>query len=729
MKNWTTDIDQDGIALILLDMPGRSMNTLSESSLGEFFSVVESLKSDDAIRGAVIASGKPGIFCAGRELTDIDRFAGPPDPADAQQVYAADIARMTKDHTLFRRLETCGKPVACAIEGQALGAGAELALACHYRVAAESKLSKFGLPEVTLGLLPGSGGTQRLPRLIGIGAALKMLLDGKPIGAAEAHSRGIVDELAPEGAVVAAAKRWVKEAGDPIQPWDRKGFRIPGGAPYDPGVADAIAVATALSRKQYFGNYLAQETILAAVYEGAQVPFDAALRVESRYFVRTVRSPQTKAMIRTLFLSPKEIKNGANRPTCVPVRKFRKAAVLGAGLMGGGIAYVQAAAGIETVLLDVSQEAADKGKAYSVKVAEKAVSRGEMTHEQAAALLSRILPTTDYSNIAGADIVVEAVFEDRAVKADVTRRAEAQLGSDGIMASNTSTLPITGLAKASVRPEKFIGLHFFSPVERMDLVEIIRGDETSDETLAAAFDYVAAIRKTPIVVKDSRGFYTSRTITKYLEEPCEMLMEGIAPAIIENIGRMAGMPVAPLALVDAIGLELPYHVLQQTRADLGDDYRASAVDSVLRWMVVEHQRFGRKNGKGFYDYADDGHTKFLSPRLAELAKPTLLDASDVQTQRDLKNRILYSMSLEAAKCMEAGIIVDPREADVGALLGFGFPSWTGGPISLIEQVGIGRFVVECDRLADLYGERFRPSPMLREMAERGQRFYGRQEAA
>jgi 3-hydroxyacyl-CoA dehydrogenase/enoyl-CoA hydratase/3-hydroxybutyryl-CoA epimerase len=719
MNNWTIEVDTDGIALVLFDMPGRSVNTLGDDSIKEFGGIVARISDDDAIKGAVIASGKPDTFCAGGDIIDLDTLGGPPGPEGLEQVYA----HMTSEQAQFRKLETCGKPIACAVEGLALGGGVELALACHYRVATDSETIRIGFPEVTVGLLPGGGGTQRLPRLIGIQTALKMLLSGKPIGVGEAHKNGLVNRLVPAGEAVAAAKKWIIESGDPVQPWDKKGAKIPGGGPYAPGVADAIAVATAMSRKQYFGNYPAQENILSAVYEGTQVPYDAAMRIEIRYFIKTLRSPQAKAMMRSLFLSPKQIKAGANRPTDIPVRQFTKAAVLGAGLMGAGVAYVQAAAGIETVLIDRTQEAADKGKAYSVKATDKAVARGQMTQVQADALLARILPTTDYAQVAGSDIVIEAVFEDRTVKADVTRLAEAQLTDDAIMASNTSTLPITGLAEASIRPANFIGLHFFSPVERMNLVEIIRGEKTSDAALAAAMDYVAAIRKMPIVVQDSRGFYTSRTITKYLDEPCEMLMEGIAPAIIENIGKMTGMPMAPFALSDAIGLELPIHVREQTKADIGDAFVRSTADDVLEAMVQEHGRLGRKNGKGFYDYADDGRDKTLWPGLATIVEPKVTDAFDRALQRNLKNRLLYSMALEAAKCIEEGVITDPREADLGALMAFGFPSWTGGPISLIDQVGVKEFVAECDRLADQCGERFRPCPMLRQMAADGRGFY------
>jgi len=723
MKHWRVDVDGDGVALVTFDMAGSKANTLGVETIGEFVQIVERIRTDDTIKGVVIASGKPSIFCAGGDLSQIESFAGPGEPGKEAETIAADVARMTKDMTVFRNLETGGKPVACAIEGSALGGGAELAMACHYRVAADSPKVIFGLPEGGLGLLPGGGGTQRLPRLVGIAASLPILLQGATKNAAEALKIGWINEVAPAGQAIEHARKWVLESGDPVQPWDNPKFQIPGGGPYVQANSEALAMAAAMSRQKFYGNYPAQGHILAALYEGIQVPIDKGLRIEMREFIKTVRTPQALAMIRTLFLSPREIKAGANRPAGHPVKSFKKASVLGAGLMGAGIACVQALSGIDTVLIDMTQEAADRGKAYTAKYLEKQVTRGRMSRDKADAVLARILPTTDYAHVKGSDIVIEAVFEDRDVKAQVTRLAEAELSGDAIMATNTSTLPITGLAAASVRPGNFIGLHFFSPVERMDLVEIIRGEETSDTALAAAYDYIAAIRKTPISVKDSRGFYTSRTITRYLDEPCEMLMEGIAPAIIENIGLMTGMPMGPLSLPDAIGLELPYHVLEQTKRDLGAAYEASATDAVLDFLVVKNGRHGRRNGKGFFDYSEDGKSKALWPGLSELATPTLTDAFSDKVKDDLKKRILYRMSLEAAKCMEEGVISDPREADVGAVLGFGFPGWTGGPISLIEQVGIARFVEQCDDLADRVGERFRPGQMLRTMAAENKKFY------
>jgi 3-hydroxyacyl-CoA dehydrogenase/enoyl-CoA hydratase/3-hydroxybutyryl-CoA epimerase len=723
MKHWRVEVDSDGVALVTFDMAGKKVNTLSAETIVELSEIVERIRSDEAIKGVILASAKPGSFCAGGDLSDIKTIAGPPEAGKEAETVAADIARMNKDVAVFRGLETCGKPVACAIEGMALGGGAEIAMACHYRVAADSEQVVLGLPEGGLGLLPGGGGTQRLPRLVGIREALPILLQGVNKTAAEALAIGWIDAIVPVGQVIDHARAWVLETRDPAQPWDRPKFVVPGGGPYVQANSEAIAMHVAMSRQKLYGNYPAQANILTALYEGIQVPFDTGLRIEIREFIRTLRTPQALAMIRTLFLSPREIKSGVNRPQGHPVRTFKKASVLGAGLMGAGIACVHAQRGIETVLIDQTQEAADRGKAYTAKYLTKQVSRGKMSQDKADGILARILPTTDYAHVAGSDIVIEAVFEDRDVKAQVTRLAEAQLAPDAIMATNTSTLPITGLAQASVRPENFIGLHFFSPVERMDLVEIIRGERTADATLAAAYDYIAAIRKTPISVKDSRGFYTSRTITRYLDEPCEMLVEGIAPTIVENIGLMTGMPVGPLSLPDAIGLELPYHVLAQTKRDLGDAYVPTASDTVLNFMVEQHGRHGRRNGKGFYDYAEDGKSRTLWPGLADLAAPTLTDAFSDAVKDELKKRILYRMSLEAAKCIEEGVIADPREADVGATLGFAFPRWTGGPISLIEQVGIAKFVEECDGLADRHGERFRPGRLLRKMAAEGSTFY------
>jgi 3-hydroxyacyl-CoA dehydrogenase/enoyl-CoA hydratase/3-hydroxybutyryl-CoA epimerase len=643
--------------------------------------------------------------------------AEPKNPEEALR--QAFDSSFTLNRTL-RLLETCGKPVAVALEGLALGGGLEIALACHYRVAADNPKIQFGLPESKVGLLPGAGGTQRLPRLIGAQAALMMILQGEPKSPQEAKAMGFINEVVPAGETFAAAKRWVLANPKAVAPWDQKGFKIPGGS----GAGQMVG-ANAMISKMTFGNYPAQKNILSCVYEGLQVPIDAALRIETRYFIKTMQTPQAKAMIRSLFLSMQELAKGANRPSGYPKYEIKKVSVLGAGMMGAGIAYVQAMAGIETVLIDQSEEAAAKGKAYSKKLLDKAVSRGKMTQEKADAVLALITPTTDYSHVKGSDLVIEAVFEDRAIKADVTKRAEAEIADTAVFGSNTSTLPITGLAGASVRPNNFIGIHFFSPVDKMGLVEVIMGKETTQETLAKSIDYVLKIRKTPIVVNDSRGFFTSRCFGAYVREGIEMLAEGVKPAIVENVGKMTGMPVAPLAMNDEVSLDLAYKVAQQTKKDLGDKWVDTASTRLVEKMVTELGRFGRKNAKGFYDYPStpDGK-KRLWPGLGDLVEVKVTEAPP-ELRDELKKRLLYIQALETARCFEEGVITDPRDADVGSILGWGFAPYTGGAVSLIDGLGVAQFVAECDRLAQRYGDRFKPNALLREMAANGETFYGR----
>jgi 3-hydroxyacyl-CoA dehydrogenase / enoyl-CoA hydratase / 3-hydroxybutyryl-CoA epimerase len=463
--------------------------------------------------------------------------------------------------------------------------------------------------------------------------------------------------------------------------------------------------------------------IMSAVYEGIQVPMDAALRIETRYFLKNMATPSAKAMVRSLFLSMQALSKGANRPEGFPKADIRKVSVLGAGMMGAGIAYVQAMAGIETVLIDQSQEAADKGKDYSRKLLDKAVSRGKMDQAKADAVLALITPTTDYAHVKGSDLVVEAVFENREIKADVTARAEAMLGKTAVFGSNTSTLPITGLASASKRPKNFIGVHFFSPVDKMGLVEIIMGKKTSQETLAKAVDYVLKIRKTPIVVNDSRGFYTSRCFGTYVQEGQEMLAEGIKPAIIENVGRTTGMPVPPLAMADEVALDLAYKVAQQTRKDLGDKWVDTPAQRIIETMVSKLERFGRKNAKGFYDYKADG-TKALWSGLSEIVPVAIAEAHPAYA-KELKTRLLHRQALETARCFEEGVITDPRDADVGSILGWGFAPWAGGTVSYIDGIGVAQFVKECEALAKKYGPRFKPNKLLKDMAKKGETFHGR----
>jgi 3-hydroxyacyl-CoA dehydrogenase/enoyl-CoA hydratase/3-hydroxybutyryl-CoA epimerase len=723
MENFTTTLDADGVWHVRFDVPGKTMNTITGGVMKELGKLVEEIKANDAIKGVVLFSGKDNGFCAGADLGEIGGGS-----MDGHKKLSAD-EKLKKDfeqgfnlNRSLRALETCGKPVACALEGLALGGGLEIALACHYRVAADVPKIQFGLPEAKVGLLPGAGGTQRLPRLIGVMNALPHLLQGTSMNPQEALQKGVVGALVPAGETVAAAKTWVLANPKVMAPWDVKGYRVKDG-PYTPGGGMTFVGGNAMLSKTTYANYPAQLAIMSAVFEGIQVPMDAALRIETRYFLKNMASPSAKAMVRSLFLSTQALAKGANRPKGFEATSIKKVAVLGAGMMGAGIAYVQAMAGIETVLIDQSQEAADKGKDYSKKLVDKAISRGKMTQEKADSVLALITPTTDYVHVKGSDLVIEAVFENREIKADVTQKAEAMLGANAVFGSNTSTLPITGLAEASKRPKNFIGVHFFSPVDKMGLVEIIIGKKTTQETLAKAVDYVLKIKKTPIVVNDSRGFYTSRCFGTYVQEGQEMLAEGIKPAIIENVGRMTGMPVPPLAMADEVALDLAYKVVQQTKKDLGNKWVATPSQLIIEEMVEGLGRFGRKNKKGFYDYKDDG-TKAIWPGLTGIVA-TKIHEADPEMVKEYKNRLLYRQALETARCFEEGVITDPRDADIGSILGWGFAPYTGGTVSFMDGIGIANFVAEAERLAKKYGPRFKPNKLLKDMAKKGDTFYGR----
>ncbi len=715
MENFKIDVDADGIALVTFDVPGRSMNTLTSGVMAEIPQWVERVKSDDAIKGAVLTSGKASGFCAGADLGDMagGMLAG----GSLQEAYDAGW----KLNGALRALETCGKPVAAAINGLALGGGLELTLACHYRVVADDSKIQLGLPEIKVGLFPGGGGTQRLTRLIGVQAAMTAMSAGSSWRPNDAKGAGVVHEVVARGSEVEAAKAWIKGGGKAVQPWDDKGFKQPGGGPYHPAGIQNFLVGNAMLRKQSYGNYPAVLNLMKAVYEGVQVPMDAALRIETRYFIKTLMTPQAQAMIRSLFLSKQELDKGAVRPAGVPKSDPKKVTVIGAGMMGAGIAYVQALAGIETILIDRTQEDADKGKAHVADLLKKRLSKGQITQDKYDALLASVVATTDYDLIKGSDLVIEAVFENREIKADVTKRAEAQLAPGAVFGSNTSTLPITGLAEASVRPEDFIGIHFFSPVDKMMLVEVILGEKTGEAAIAKSLDYIMKIKKTPIVVNDGRGFYTSRCFGTYVAEGMAMLEEGYAPALIDNIGRMTGMPRGPLEMHDDVALDLSVKIARQTALDLGDKYQPLPGSQIVQKMVEELGRYGRKNGMGFYDY--DQKPKKIWAGLAELA-PVKINDSTPELVEDQKQRLLYRQAVEVARCWEEGVIDDPREADVGAILAWGFAPWTGGPITMIDQTGLKAFVAQADDYAARYGDRFKVPQLLRDMAAKGETFYG-----
>lgn len=708
-------VDADGIATLLFDRTDSNMNTMDMKFMDEIAAAIERLATDDSIKGAIFTSGKP-VFAAGADLKVME--------ANLDKVDDTPVAERLKMNAslskLLRRMETCGKPVACAINGTALGGGTEIALACHYRVVSDARGIQLGLPEVQVGLLPGGGGTQRVSRLVGIQAAMPVVMEGQALSAEKALKMGLVHKVVPADQLLAEAKRWLVEEGDPVQPWDKKGFRIPGGAgPSSPAVAQMLVVSNAMLQAKTFHNLPAPKAILSCLYEGPQLPMDKALDVEAKYFTLLQLDPVSRNMIRTLFINKGKADKLMHRPEGVPKTTFRKIGVVGAGLMGAGIAYHCAKLGIETVLIDRDQAAADKGKAYSAKRLEKDIAKGRMTQDKADAILARIHPTTDYAGLADVELVVEAVFEDRGIKAEITRKLDAVLPAHAVIASNTSALPISELAEAGAHPENFIGMHFFSPVERMPLVEIIRGRKTSPETLAHALDLVQAMKKTPIVVNDGPGFFTSRFIGAYINESLAMVTEGVNPALIENAAKMAGIPVGPLTVSDEIGLDTAYHASQQRKKDEGDAFKPTPTFRLVEKLVGELGRHGRKNGKGFFAYAADGSKK-LWPGLAELFPP-LAEQPSVD---EVKARMLYAQLVDAAKAMAEGVLIDPADGDVGSILGVGFPAYLGGPFSMMDTIGIDKVVAECDRLAARYGAQYAAPQLLRDMAAEGRTFYG-----
>ncbi len=702
--------DADGIVTLTLDMPGRSMNVLNDELTEPFAEAIARIESDDSVTGVIITSGKRD-FLAG---ADIDKVYAITDPAEAFELAEAYKA-------FLRRLERWEKPVVAALNGTALGGGLELALACNHRIAIDDGRAKFGLPEVKLGLLPGGGGTQRLPRLIGIQNALPLMAEGKELRADRARQLGILDDLAGDaGELMAKARAWIAANPRAVQPWDRKDYKWPGGDARHPANAQMFAIAPSIAAAKTWGNYPAVTNIQSCVFEGGIVDFDTGCRIESRYFAECVVSRQSKNMIHTLWFQLNEINKGKSRPEGFQRNELRKLGVLGAGMMGAGIAYVSAKAGIEVALLDTELANAERGKAYSEKLMDKAVQRGHATADERAELLARITPTTRYEDLSGCDLVIEAVFEDRAIKAEVTRQAEAVIPSSAVFASNTSTLPISSLARASARPEQFIGLHFFSPVDKMPLVEIIKGEKTSAATLARAFDYVQQIRKTPIVVNDSRGFYTSRVFATYVMEGLALLAEGAHPRAIEVAGMQAGMPVGPLALQDEVSLSLSYHILRQTEQDFaaeGREYVRHPGQDVIVKMVEQLDRPGKKAGRGFYDYPESG-AKHLWPGLAEHFPL----AATPPTQEEMMDRLMYAQANEAARCMAEGVVETAADANIGSIFGWGFAPFEGGTLQYINARGLERFVQRARELAERHGPRFAPAELLETMARDGSTF-------
>jgi 3-hydroxyacyl-CoA dehydrogenase/enoyl-CoA hydratase/3-hydroxybutyryl-CoA epimerase len=725
LVNFRFETGADGVALLTWDMPDRSMNVITPQVMDELERVVDMVAADPAIKGCVITSGK-SAFSGGADLSMLQQGAAEfartkkaQGEEAAQKLFFETSRRLSQ---IYRKLETCGKPFAAALHGVCLGGAFELALACHYRVMADDDKTKVGLPEIKVGLFPGAGGTQRVARLMQTGDALQFLFRGDQAKPKAALGAKLVHDIAPRSEIVERARTWILDGGKARAPWDAKEFKNPSGKVFSPTGMMIWPAANAIYRRETFDNYPAAKAILHAVYEGLQLPMDQALTVESRWFAHILRSKEAAAMIRTLFLSKTELEKGARRPASVPPTHLKKIGIIGAGFMGAGVAYVSALNGLEVVLLDRDQLNADKGRATIDALISGSVAKGRATTAEKDALLARINATTDYAALKGCDLVLEAVFEDRAVKAEVTKRAQAVVGPDVIFASNTSTLPISSLAETSSAPENFIGIHFFSPVEKMLLVEVILGKKTGKRALAAALDFVRLIKKTPIVVNDTRGFFANRCVLNFIREGQIMLTEGVPPAMIENVARMAGMPVGPLSLNDEVALDLGWRILTATKKDLGPTAIDPAQERVLYFMVEEQGRYGRKNGKGFYDYPAGGK-KTLWPGLSALAT-TRLDPESLDVN-ELKQRLLVVQAVEAARTIAEGVVTDPREADVGSVLGFGFAPFTGGAISYIDGMGTAAFVALCDRLAGKFGPRFSPPQLLREMAAKGESFYER----
>ncbi len=723
MTDFTTKTDADGVATITWDTIGKSMNVMNQQGFADLDALVDQALGDKAVKGIIITSGKAGSFAGGMDLNIISRMKESAGDEPARGLMDGLMA----SHGILRKIERAGmdpktnkggKPIVAALPGTALGIGFEIPLACHHIIAADNPKAKIGLPEIMVGIFPGMGGTTRLVRKMGAMAASPFLLEGKLSDPQSALRAGLIDAVVPADDLLAKAKEWVLSGPMIVKPWDDKGYKMPGGSPYQPAGFMTFVGASAMVNGKTQGAFPAAKALLSAVYEGALVPFDTALRIEARWFTNVLMNPSSSAMIRTLFINKEALEKGANRPA-VANQKVKQVGIIGAGMMGAGIALVSALAGIKVVLIDAKQDAADKGKAYTTAYLDKGIARKKGSEETKAATLALINATTDYAALKDCDLIVEAVFEDVGVKADVTAKVQAVTGPDCIFATNTSTLPITELAKASNDPEKFIGIHFFSPVDKMLLVEIIKGAKTGDPAVAKALDFVRQIKKTPIVVNDARFFYANRCIIPYLNEGIRMVAEGVAPALIEHAATLLGFPLGPLQLTDETSIDLGVKIAKATKAAMGDAYDAAA-DPLLFWMADEG-RLGRKANAGFYDYDDKGKRLGLWDGLA-LKYPR---ADEQPSLTDVQHRLMFSQVLEAVRALEDGVLEDIREGDVGAILGWGFAPWSGGPFSWLDILGAPFAAARCDELAKTYGPRFAAPDLLREMAGKGQSFYTR----
>ncbi|MGI9395188.1 MAG: 3-hydroxyacyl-CoA dehydrogenase NAD-binding domain-containing protein [Boseongicola sp.] len=722
MSDFTYELHDDGVAVITWDVPNKSMNVLTREAFSLVDEFIEQALGDDDVKGIVITSGKE-TFAGGMDLNVLAsiRDESGDDPASALFEFVMN------GHRIMRKLERAGldpksnkggKPVACAMPGLCAGIGTEIALSCHRRFMADTAKGKIGLPEILVGLFPGGGGTTRYSRMVGAMAAAPVLLEGKMLDPKKAKSAQLIDEVVPAEELLDRAKEWVLGATDAdiVKPWDQKGWKMPGGAPYHPAGFMTFVGASAMINGRTKGVYPAAKALLSSIYEGAMVPFDTALKVEARWFTKILMDPTSSAMIRSLFINKEALEKGANRPK-VPDQTVKRVGVLGAGMMGAGIAYVSANSGIDVVLIDRDQAAADNGKALSAGILDKGIQRKKVTEDKKTQVLDRILATTDLNALSECDLIVEAVFEDPGVKAEMTQKVEAIVGADCIFATNTSTLPITDLAKASIRPDQFIGIHFFSPVDKMLLVEIIKGRETGDRAVAKALDFVRQIRKTPIVVNDARFFYANRCIIPYINEGVRMAGEGVEPALIENAAKLLGFPLGPLQLVDETSIDLGVKIAKATRAAMGDAYPDGAVDDVLFWMA-DKGRLGRKANGGFYAYDEKGKRTGLWDGLSAEFKA----AGNQPELTSVQHRLMMAQVLEAVRALEEGVLTDIREGDVGAILGWGFAPWSGGPFSWLDMIGAANARNICEGLRAAHGDRFAIPALLSEMADSGQAF-------